>query len=449
MKEESKLKCKRIGKKIMVLAILIGLSPIIIVVGSVALMFKAIVTPIQVILNNKLLKQYNSARKNKQLVTNQLPKQNEDNYQQRIEQLMCVFKPVKSLDLFFSINNGNIEILNKDLDCLYQQPIKYKFSPGQVESYCYSLEQKQIFKAKINEITYQVPQHINLCICREIIYFSVLDLIFTISDNFDVQLVLQIPDYGRNRTGEQIQVLKGNQLMSLQNKLYISNNTQKLYEITKNNKLRCLTRKNKEFFYPHFCDQVYAVNQYCVYKYTNDLQHQRIFEIQNFNIVFSLGGTLVLSSNEQHTDDNQNCFYILNMLDAKVVATRQNEINLSKAMIPYQLELGPTGIQLKEEILIKLFGADFPVRMYNYYWNYLNAQLGTKLQNKFYKFLFDSKTDILVSQKFTSINRQFNQLKNNISQQTLQITNKLNGIAQKCNQFINKINYAFDEQSIQ
>ncbi|CAL5999182.1 Hypothetical_protein [Hexamita inflata] len=449
-----KSKCKRKTKDAIFILCIILLSPVILVGIVLILLFLAIVLPIQQsIQNKKLLKKFDNDRRrkffgkqNQQQLTEQ-HQQEDDNKQQiqqlMFKQLMFIFKPINLLDLYFCINNGNIEIISKDMCCLHRQQIKFNFQPLQEESYAYNTYQKSLCKGSISEMTHQIPSaHLtNVFYLGSKIFFSALDYIFVINEDLSVDFVQYINEFGRYFRRSISQFFNGGQMFTMNNKLYVHNQSHKLFELKKNNKLKCISKKHNSIFYCQFCDKVYAVNNSDIFIVNQKLQKVNIKQLFDIKILFASGGTLVISSDNKY-------LYVLNMLDTKLVSVKQEEINLSQIMIPYQLELGPTGLQLKDEILVKLFGIDFPYRLTTHYNNYHNDNL-SQIQHKFMKSLFNSKIDLITKNQWSKTNQQFTNVQSKILDQLTQISQAINSLVLCCNLMSSKYTISFDESQYQ
>ncbi|CAL5999232.1 Conserved_hypothetical protein [Hexamita inflata] len=425
-----KNKCKRVAKNTLFVICVTLFSPVIVAGGIVFLIFLAIILPIQYIFNYNMLKNYDSIRRRKFLsyTTKQKYKCVE-----RIDQLMFVFKPINSLDLYFSINNGNVEIINRNFECLHQHPIKYQFTPRQSESFCSRIYQNSLFKGAISETSYLVPPSslTNVVFCQNKIYFCVLDQIFVVNEDLSVDLVQYITEFGQYRRGyvrEDFGLLArygvGGQIFTMNNKIYVHNQSSKLFQLKQNNKLKCVKRKHFNVFYYQFCDMVYAVNNSNISIVNQQLKFIIIKQLYDFRIVFVYGCVLVLTG----ANELNPVFYVLNMLDAKVITVKNNEISL----LQYEVELGPTGTQLKNEILVKLFGEDFPQRMTAYYNNYHNNNMAV-CQSNFLKSFFYPNIDLVTQTQWNKTFTQFDSIQSKIKYQQSKISKEISNLTVKYN----------------
>ncbi|CAL5999114.1 Hypothetical_protein [Hexamita inflata] len=132
------------------------------------------------------------------------------------------------------------------------------------------------------------------------------------------------------------------------------------------------------------------------------------------------------------------------MLDAKIASVKLDEINLSQNRIHNYLELGPTGLQLKNEILVKLFGIDFPYRLATYYNNYHNDNQ-SEIQHKFMKSLFNSKIDLVTKNQWSISNQQFSNVYTQILNQQAQINKTISNLVASCNLMSSNFTNVFEE----
>ncbi|CAL5999210.1 Conserved_hypothetical protein [Hexamita inflata] len=333
---------------------------------------------------------------------------------------MFIFKPINTLDLYFSINNGNVEMIDRNYNNLYKHPIKFKFTPRQAESFCFCIQHYSLYKGAISDTSYQVPptQFTSIRYCKNKIYFSVLDHLFVINEDFSVDLVQYIKEFGKGSSGVYTTIdYGGGQMFTMNNKLYVHNQSSKLFELKRNNQLKCINNKLRNKFYCQFCDMVYAVDNSGVFLVNHELQLICIYQLCNIKILFAQGCILIA------VDSSEQIFYVLNMLDAKVIVVKQDEINL----VQYQVELGPTGTQLKNEILIKLFGFEFPYRMTTYYDNFHNNNM-LMCQNQFIKQFFSKNMSLVTQIQWNQTLTHFNNLQSQVKDFTSRISKQVSNL---------------------
>ncbi|CAL6038036.1 Hypothetical_protein [Hexamita inflata] len=187
---------------------------------------------------------------------------------------MFVFKLIQGIDLYFSIVNGQIQLIDNKQQIISHLKTKYSFNPREEQPFALSVHQKSICKSEISEVNYQIPeeQFTNVHFCYGKTYFTVLDMIFVVTDNLNIKIVNQLPNYGQYYGLFQKLSHQGGNMFTINNKLYIHNNSTRLYQLKANNKLKCICRKHKNAFYYQFCDKVYAITMHDVYVVKNNLK---------------------------------------------------------------------------------------------------------------------------------------------------------------------------------
>ncbi|CAL6014682.1 Conserved_hypothetical protein [Hexamita inflata] len=185
---------------------------------------------------------------------------------------------------------------------------------------------------------------------------------------------------------------------------------------------------------------VYAVNNSNISIVNRQLKYIIIKQLYDFRIVFVYGCVLVLTG----ANELNPVFYVLNMLDAKVITVKNNDISL----LQYEVELGPTGIQLKNEILVKLFGDDFPQRMTAYYNNYHNNNMAV-CQSNFMKSFFYPNIGLVTQTQWNKTFAQFNSIQSNIKYQQSKINQEIRNLTLKFNLTSSTFVSIFNESQFQ
>ncbi|CAL6029793.1 Hypothetical_protein [Hexamita inflata] len=368
---DQRLGCKTCFMSTLFVIVCIILSPLIVVAFCLFGIFYVTVVIITAINNLKLISKYKSNRK--KLFTSNVLVSNNPNPNQNT---MFFFKP-SSMDLFFSMNSGQIQFTNTSYSNIYSKQSKYQFQPGQKEKFCATLTSKSLVSSIVNETEFQIPPSYfsNVFICKQKVFFNVLDFVFVLKDNFEIQMVSQVPNFGKyvNVSIDEYKKLDltGGHMFTLNDKLYIHNNSNKLFQV-RGKSLRCVNRKHFNTHYYQFCDKVYAVGQFNIFKVESNLKLVEIENVAYPRIIFAQGGVLVLIHYYDYSNAVQK-YFVLNMLDGVITTIKQDEVNLQN--IQNVIELGPTGWQLKNQILARLCGADFQQRMVDYFNNYQKVQL--------------------------------------------------------------------------
>ncbi|CAL6015395.1 Conserved_hypothetical protein [Hexamita inflata] len=240
-------------------------------------------------------------------------------------------------------------------------------------------------------------------------YILIFDFLF-ILNGLDLKLVAQIPDFAYYKNLD-INLNQSAQLFTLNNKLYVHNCANKLFEVKNNNKLKCVNKKHQNYFYAQFCDKLFALRFDQIYEVKNNFQLEILKEIESSKLLFCSGAVLILVTvNYQHDYD---LFYILNMLDSQVETRELNEtyqfIAQNKLMNYDLLELGENGFKFKDEILDTIFGPEFKTRVSEYEKAYYLKQ--PKCETKqISKFIFDSKMELIFEPQFKQVNFKLEQI---------------------------------------
>ncbi|CAL5999176.1 Conserved_hypothetical protein [Hexamita inflata] len=442
---------QRLGREVCCMSMLfvivcIILSPLIVLAFCLFGIFYVIVVIITAINNFKLISKYKSNRK-KLFVGKVLVPDNPDPNQNS----MFFFKP-SSMDLFFSMNSGQIQLTNTSYADIHSQQSKYQFQPGQKEKFCATLTSKSLVSSLVNETEFQIPPSYfsNVFICKQKVYFNVLDFVFVLKDNFEIQMVNQVPNFGRH-VNKSIDTYKkldltGGHMFTLNDKLYIHNNSNKLFQVRWKS-LRCVNRKHFNTHYYQFCDKVYAVGQFNIFKVESNLKLVEIENVAYPRIIFAQGGVLVLIHYYDYSNAVQN-YFVLNMLDGVISSVKPYEVNLQN--IQNVIELGPTGWQLKNEILARLCGADFQQRMVDYFNNYQKVQLKkSKYKKNAFGLVFKSDLKKLVSSQFQKVQDKFTLIQKKIVEQQQSIINTTKNVMSLQNQLLSGYSNSFYDIQLQ
>ncbi|CAL6052059.1 Conserved_hypothetical protein [Hexamita inflata] len=301
-----------------------------------------------------------------------------------LSQNIFLFKPCNNIDWYITVHDNEIKIINKDLVILCTRQIRYQFSSGQTENILYKLDYPKIFKANLVYSNYAVPPGYvtNVCIYHNKVYFTCFEFVFRIR-NSNVELVAQLPNFGYYLKKHQKYDFPGGLLFTINDKLYVHNVYRNLFEI-QNNMLKSVSRKHFETFYYQFCDKVVAITPTDIFTVSSDLKLTHVVSVYRVKVLFTNGGTLLMINNSRN-NQNEHILMAYNMLDntlTKVTNILINQHNLANYVI-----LGPTGFQLKNEVLSELYGPDFPSRMISYYEEFSSKN---KLSSEYKQMIFNS-----------------------------------------------------------
>ncbi|CAL6014586.1 Hypothetical_protein [Hexamita inflata] len=289
---------------------------------------------------------------------------------------MFVFKPIYNSEYYISLSCGKLQLMDKNGHVCGQKQINYYFEPGQTEIFCESSYFTSLFKIYLSSISYQLlPAHLNsVCQFDSKIYFILFDLVFVVTFDLNIEFVCQLKQFAVNVKGQNDFRSKSGQLFHLDGKLLVHDCSSNLYQIL-NNKLKLVSKKQVNIRYYQFCDKVIAFDGGRIYKVNNNLKLETICDVESSDVIFAQGATLVLRL--KYLDYyNKTQYSVFNMLDNRY--TYSNQFNFDE--FNQYLELGPTGLQLKNEVLCKIFYDDkISEHMTNYYNEYQNSH---QLQNK-------------------------------------------------------------------
>ncbi|CAL6070237.1 Conserved_hypothetical protein [Hexamita inflata] len=155
------------------------------------------------------------------------------------------------------------------------------------------------------------------------------------------------------------------QLFSINDKLFLSTSI-KLYQIT-NNKLEFV--QNRAGQYLQFCNFVYVLEKqgqtYQLMKLNSDLTTELIINTEMDQIALSNGVSIIFTKTRM---------LVFDMINNKLIEREIND-KFKTENIHLQLELGSSGLQLKEECLIDLISPNFPQQIKNCYDDYIQDQM--------------------------------------------------------------------------
>ncbi|CAL5980679.1 Conserved_hypothetical protein [Hexamita inflata] len=203
-------------------------------------------------------------------------------------------------------------------------------------------------------------------------------------------------------------------LFSLNDKMYLRENKQ--LNVLENNSFNFV--KNLDGFCFQFCNHVYVFDAFNgkeninLYKLKDNLETQLIFHFDALDSI-SLGNSGVIIFL------NQTTIFFVEMISSRVVEQPyKEEFNFMK--IGEQLILGEIGLQLKKEILIEIFGEEFPNQLKQCYNSYIQDQINN------YPIYSQNCNSLLT---FSVLYQYFSDLdlerKNKISQNLTTLTNKI------------------------
>ncbi|CAL5997483.1 Conserved_hypothetical protein [Hexamita inflata] len=127
-------------------------------------------------------------------------------------------------------------------------------------------------------------------------------------------------------------------------------------------KLKCLYSCRNLISY-QFCDLVYVTENVTLSKLNNDFSKTKLKDIKVLSIQAHFGPIIIIQTEMQETK-------VFDMLSCKY--SEYNKLRTQD--LDSYLELGNTGLKLKDKILIQLFGEDYPKQVDDYYNAFTKAQ---------------------------------------------------------------------------
>ncbi|CAL6005790.1 Conserved_hypothetical protein [Hexamita inflata] len=360
------------------------------------IIFQIFINPVKFIINYKNRQQCQKARKNQINTVVHDVDQLKGEYYPSLSQNLFLFKPC-NIDLYITVNDNEIKIINTDLVILGARQIKYQFSSGQNVNILYKLDYSEIFKVNLLYSNYVVPPGYatNVCIYHNEVYFTCFEFVFRIR-NLNVELVAQLPNFGQYFKKHNKQDLTGGLLFTINDKLYVHNIHNKLFEI-RNDKLKCVNRKHFDTFYYQFCDIVVAITPTDIFTVSSDLKLTHVVSVYRVKVLFTNGGSLLMINNSRN-NQNEHILMAYNMLDNTL--TKVTNILINQHNIANYVILGPTGFQLKNEVLSELYGPDFSSRMISYYKEFSSKN---QLSSEYKQMIFNSNLNKIFETRFQRV----------------------------------------------
>ncbi|CAL5985040.1 Conserved_hypothetical protein [Hexamita inflata] len=265
-------------------------------------------------------------------------------------QLMNVIKLLPDYDLYLTVENNRIRIVNREFLIIGEIKVDFDFYTGYKNpNYCHGAT--SVFS----------PQLYTACICRGVIYIQYFDKIYKIRDA-GLVFVVKIPDLRLQHYDSFF-----HRMFTLNDDLFVNSLFGYAY-ILRDDKLH-MVQSIGECFY-QFAKQIVVWTQ----KKETLQQLQQNLDIKYIGIFSNMryfsfvgGGTLIF-----HSDECKNTL-IFNMLDQSIVESTEQFYHVDK--IKNKLELGSTGLQLPDKELVQLFGNDFPSRIQKEFENDLREQI--------------------------------------------------------------------------
>ncbi|CAL6035301.1 Hypothetical_protein [Hexamita inflata] len=376
--------------------------------------------------------------------------------QHQISDLMFPFKPFPSIDMYISVAYGQIVLMNSSLMSMNAQSLKYYFQPGQTEQFCYYVIFKKCKRfVQETSLTLQPGWTQNTCTYNNQQYVVIFDFIFILS-NLDLQLVAKIPDYGLFNYNYQSNLNLSAQMFTLNGKLYVHNNSSKLFKINEKNKLKCVNKKLENYFYAQFCDKVYAISFNKIQKLNQDFKLELIEEIQSSRLIFCSNAVLILLNKDWQIERKCNLMYIVNMLDGRVIPWLDvdhqfinmdisNQIVSEPQINQDALELDQTGFKIKDKLIDQILGIEFRKRVSDYRSTYECKQKTFVNANKMYEFVFKAELELILEPQFKRTISAFRVLSETIQNKLQETNTTVSRLVEIQNQMVQTYNFMYEE----
>ncbi|CAL6070229.1 Conserved_hypothetical protein [Hexamita inflata] len=197
--------------------------------------------------------------------------------------------------------------------------------------------------------------------------------------------------------------------------------------------------KDVNGFFLQFCNNIFVFNDSTneIFKLNENLDYELIMKFQELKKVTLAHGGVTVCYNNSVT-------YFINMMTCEVVERPYNK-EYSHTKIYQQLELGCSGLQLKKEILIEIFGEEFPNQIKQCYDSYIQDQINnfpiySQNCNQLLPFsvLYQYFSDLDLERK-DKISQNLTSLTNKIRSQEETLSNKLETASQLLNQAVSQL----------
>ncbi|CAL5973145.1 Hypothetical_protein [Hexamita inflata] len=376
--------------------------------------------------------------------------------QYQIDNVMFAFRPFPSIDMYISIAYGQIVLLNSQLMSMNAQSLKYYFQPGQTEQFCYYVSFKKCKRfVQETSLKLQPGWTQSACIYNNQQYIVVFDNIFILS-SLDLQLVAKIPDFGLFNYNYQSNLNLSAQIFTLNDKLYVHNNSSKLFQINKNYKLKCVNKKHGNYFYAQFCDHVFVFQFNKVQKLKCIFELELVQDIRSSRLLFCSGAIAILVVICEW-ERKYESLYIVNMLDGCVkywLDTDHQFIQMDADQVHNEqinkdaLELDQTGFKIKDQIIDQILGNDFRKRVSEFRKTYECKQKIVVNTNQMHEFVFKAELELILEPQFKRTINTFRLLSETVQNQLQETSNAVKGLVEIQNKMIQIFNFMQDQNEL-
>ncbi|CAL6020578.1 Conserved_hypothetical protein [Hexamita inflata] len=326
-------------------------------------------------------------------------------------QLMHVLKLRPDLDIFIAVEDNFIHIFDSNYLLLDQIPVSFDFYAGKFTKNFnggrLSVNQAAMFQVQL---------------AAGVIYFQAYEKLYKIV-NRSVQFITTVPNTDNSSWFTPM-------IFALNDQLYCYDFNCDIYYLT-NNQFKKKVVREQPFLFPSYFGKVLMYDQRGVSSIRGDFQKQLVCPLPELDDVALMHGVYVAH--------DQLCkqVYVIDMVTNKT-AVSKNDFSLYKDNIFSVLEVGKSGLKLKDSKLIELFGPEHPKKVQEYYENFIMNQ-----QQRFP--IYNQTTEALIG--FKVLFKYFNQrISDKMTAKTNKI-NKMNGKTQIQKENIKELVFKLDKMT--
>ncbi|CAL6017086.1 Conserved_hypothetical protein [Hexamita inflata] len=272
-------------------------------------------------------------------------------------QLLNVMKLAPNLDVYMAVEDGFIHIIDKDRKILHQIKVDFDYYMGK--------KQSNENQSKYQGLTCNLQQY--PVIFAGTIYFQAFNKVYKINSNLQLELVASLPYVDLNYFKDHPQ-----SMFECLDALGINREYQGYY-LLNNNKFKFLDLMGSfDFMFVKQNIRWYIETQNVLYSKCVNGNYKEIKLIQDTKgcqqVSFCQSGILIIYS------DYCSIVFVIDFINGKYKELH-NDMRFCQENIYNHIQLGPAGIQLKDEIIIELFDRDLLDQIKHSYDNYLEQSI--------------------------------------------------------------------------
>ncbi|CAL6024202.1 Conserved_hypothetical protein [Hexamita inflata] len=332
----------------------------------------------------------------------------------QIKKLMNAFRPYPNIDIYISICNKQLSLINSTGFIIGKSQINYDLYPG------YKNPQYNSGKQCINEGYLYKP-----VICKGKIYIQVFERVYSIK-NCALQLEATIPDFNMY-AGRYVVDANYCSLFVIDDDLYALNFNERVY-VLNNDKFKFVKHMHGQAH--QFYNKVYLVRPFLnlIQQIGSNLQPVHNFELNaGISQQFIFGEILAVVTQKPVQAYSKTMITELHVINIFDNSHKVIEFSKQYQKLGDQLVLGSVGLQLKDEILNTLYqGTDkYSVQIQREYQQFINRQINTFPQ---YSHEVNKVLNLFQSNFPNLLLQQYNQQKNMQQRRVVQYYNILNNV---------------------